>query len=296
MALDPSPAAEVEITTALVRDLLADQHPDLADRPLREVPSGWDNAIVRIGDDLVARLPRREAAVALLHHEQRWLPDLAPVLPLPVPDPVRTGEPGRGYPWRWSICRWMPGRSALDQPPTDPTTATTLGAFLAALHRPAPPNPPVNPYRGVPLAVCDPVVRDRLDRLSAEVDAPALRDLWDRLVTTPPWSGPPLWLHGDLHPGNMVVHEGALAGVIDFGDMAAGDPATDLAVAWTLLGAEHRPALRSAAGRVDDPDTWARARAWAVHLGCAYLLSSADRPEYGAMGRRALTEALADDR
>ncbi|MGI8938337.1 MAG: aminoglycoside phosphotransferase family protein [Iamia sp.] len=296
MALEPSPAAEVDVSMDLVRELLVDQHPDLADLPLREVPSGWDNVIARIGDDLVARLPRREAAVALIHHEQRWLPDLAPALPLPVPDPVRTGVPGRGFPWRWSICRWMPGRSALDQPPTDPATAVTLGAFLAALHRPAPPNPPPNPYRGVPLAVCDPVVRDRLDRLSGEVDAPALRALWERLVTTPPWSGPPLWIHGDLHPGNLVVHDGALTGVIDFGDIAAGDPATDLAVAWTLLSAKDRAAFRAAAGRTDDPDTWARARAWAVHLGCAYLLSSSDRPEYGAMGRRALSEALADER
>lgn len=295
MALQPGPEAEVEVTEELVRALLADQHPDLAPLPLRPVGSGWDNAILRLGDDLVVRLPRRHAGVALVEHEQRWLPGLAATLPLPVPAPVRTGAPGPGYPWPWSICRWMPGRSALEAPPTDPATATVLGTFLAALHHPAPADAPANPFRGVPLAVCDPVVRERLGHLGDEVDAPALLALWDRLVGTPPWPGPPVWVHGDLHPGNLVVRAGALAGVIDFGDITSGDPATDLAVAWTLLGPADRPALRAAAGREGDAATWARARAWALHLGCAYLLHSGDRPAYGALGRRALAAVLADE-
>lgn len=295
MSLEPSPAAEVDIDVDLVRALLADQHPDLADRPLRPLGSGWDNAIVRVGEDLLVRLPRRAAAVPLVTNEQRWLPALAPRLPLPVPVPIRTGRASERYPWPWSVCRWMPGRSALDAPPSDPATAATLGRFLAALHEPAPTDAPANPFRGVALAICDPVVRRRIDRLGSEVDGPALLALWERLAATPPWPGPPVWIHGDLHPGNLVVDGGSLVGVIDFGDITSGDPATDLAVAWTLLDPRDRPVLRASAGHAEDPDTWDRARGWAVHLGCAYLLSSADRPAYAALGRRALASALADD-
>lgn len=295
MTVQRRPAAEIDVDEALVGALLADQHPDLAERPLRLLGSGWDNVLYRLGDDLVVRLPRRRAGVDLVLHEQRWLPGLAPTLPLPVPTPVRIGTPGSGYAWPWSICQWVEGDSALVSPPADPAaTASTLARFLAALHRPAPADAPPNPYRGVPLPDCDARVRERTAALDGMVDGGALLAVWDRLVATPPWPGPALWIHGDLHPGNLVIDRGALAGVIDFGDVTSGDPATDLAVAWMLLPGEHRDAFRRAAGRGDDTDTWARARGWALNLGLAYLLHSADAPGYGELGLRTLGNVLAD--
>lgn len=297
MTPQPRPAAEVEVGPDLVRALLAEQCPALVDRPLVELASGWDNVIIRVGDDLLARLPRREAAVALVGHEQRWLPELAPRLPLPVPVPVHAGRPGAGYPWPWSLLPWLPGGPVLEatSPPDPDRAAADLGRFLAALHRPAPPDAPPNPYRGVPLLDRSEAVAERLAQLAEVVDAPGLARRWAELVAVPAWSGPPMWLHGDLHPGNLLVDGGRISGVIDFGDITSGDPATDLAVAWTLLPAGARPAFRDAAGYADDDATWARARGWALALGLAYLANSADAPAYGTLGRRALEAVLADD-
>src|SRR5579862_6443887 len=146
------PAADIEIDTPLVRALLNAQHPDLASLPLIDVGTGWDNNVYRLGDDLVVRLPRRAAAAALIEHEQRWLPELAPGLPLPIPTPVRTGQPGSGYPWSWTVTRWLIGQSATISPPHDlATAAIELGGFLGALHQAAPSDAPRNDVRGVPL-------------------------------------------------------------------------------------------------------------------------------------------------
>ena len=286
------PAAEVEIPEDLVRSLLHEQHADLATLPLRRLAEGWDNVIWRLGDDLIVRLPRRQMGAVLVRHEQRWLPELAAGLPLPVPVPVRMGVPGCGYPWAWSVCPWLPGVEIERAPPADwGDAARQLGGFLAALHRPAPADAPPNPYRGVPLA-------DRAERfeqgvrdLADTVDGPALHRLWDELVATPAWPGPAMWLHGDVHPLNLLVHEGRLAAVIDFGDLTAGDPASDLAGAWTFLPAAERAMFRAAAGRdraVDD-HTWSRARGWALALGVA-MANGDDR--VAVFGRRALQAAL----
>lgn len=291
------PRAEVDVDDDLVARLLVEQHPDLAGLPLALAANGWDNAVYHLGDDLAVRLPRRELAAELVRHEQRWLPELAPNLPLPVPVPVRTGRPSAGYPWHWSVVPWFAGTSAIEAPPADPMAAAEmLGRFVAALHRPAPPDAPANPYRGVPLADRDDGVRQRVDALHDLVDGAAVLACWDELVTTPRWRGPALWLHGDLHPANLVVVDGGLAAVIDFGDLTAGDPACDLAVAWLAFGPEARPAFRAAAGaeRTVDDDTWQRARAWALALALAYLANSADNPAFHALGHRALAAALAD--
>ena len=289
------PAAEIAVDEALVRALLQAQHPDLARWPLRRLANGWDNVLFRLGDELVVRLPRRELAVPLVAHEQRWLPELAPRLPLPVPVPVRVGRPGAGYPWPWSVCAWMPGESALVAPPTDPgATADTLGRFLAALHVPAPADAPHNPFRGIPLADRQVRTLDALERLGDAVDGPRLRALWHELAATPVWSGPPVWVHGDTHPGNLVVHEGRLSAVVDFGDLCSGDPASDLAVAWMLLPHEHHDAFRAAAGAGGDDDLWTRARAWALALGLVLRADSADNPPYLALGTRTLAAVLTD--
>ena len=278
------PAAEVEVTEALVRELLAVQHPDLAGLELRELANGWDNVIFRLGDDLTVRLPRREMAAALVGHEQRWLPELAERLPLPIPAPVRVGSPGLGYPWGWSVCPWFEGTVAADAAPADPRReARRLGAFVAALHTDAPSDAPPNPYRAMPVVELTERVDANLAKLGTVVDTENVRRLWSRLVDGAEWSGPRQWVHGDLHLANVLVHDGAIAAVIDFGDIASGDPAVDLAIGWMLFAPAERAVFRSAAGPLDDA-TWRRGRAWALHFALMYLAHSADNQRFGRMG------------
>lgn len=304
-------AAEVQVDEALVRALLGEQHPDLASSRLTKVAEGWDNVIFRSGADLTVRLPRRVEGAALVTHEHQWLSGLVAGLPHPgdgglaTSAPLRTGRPGCGYPWSWSVGPWLPGTDAATTAPTDGADAARrLGTFLAAFHRPAPRDAPANPYRGIPLA-------DRSARLMAALDEvaelgrdlgpgvsrAAVEDRWAALVATPAWDGPPLWLHGDLHPANLLVHRGRLSAVIDFGDLTSGDPATDLGVAWLLLPSPARPVFRSAAGhghgvseRGIDDDTWTRAQGWALALSVAYLAGASDGSPLIAIGRRTLAE------
>lgn len=284
-----TPPAEVDIDATLVRKLVQTQHPDL-DGPLRLVANGWDNVIYRLGADLCVRLPRRAVAVDLIRHELRWLPELAARAGAVVPAPVRAGEPGEGYPWPWTICPWFEGRVAADVPPAERAPAATgLAEFLARLHVPAPADAPHNPWRGVPLSERDGAVRERL------AGRPELAALWARLVSAPPWAGPPYWLHGDLHPANIVLAArgpARLAAVIDFGDLTAGDPATDLAVAWLAFDAAGRAAFRARYDALTgmDPDTWTRARAWALNLGSAIAGQSADSPRMAGISAHALAE------
>ena len=287
------PRREHDIDVDLVRALLAEQHPDLVGRPLRRVGHGWDNELYRLGDDLAVRLPRRAAAAELVHHEQRWLPLLAPRLPVAIPAPVRAGTPGQGYPWSWSVVPWFDGRPWFDAPPADlERAAADLGRFAAALHAVAPADAPHNPFRGIPLAERAERFDQHLAELGGRVDAGRCRSAFADLAATPAWAGPPVWVHGDLHPLNMLVAGGRLVAVIDFGDICAGDPATDLAVAWIALPAPARAAFRGAAG-VDD-DTWRRARGWALALAVAYVAGSDDHAGVAAIGRHTLAEVLAD--
>lgn len=289
MAPDPMPAAEVEVSAELVRRLLADQHPDLAHLPVEVMANGWDNVMCRVGDELVARLPRREMAVRFLVHEQRWLPVLGPRLPLPVPAPVRIGRPGLGYPWPWSIVPYLPGQVAAHSPARD--AAVGLGRFLAALHTPAASDAPANPVRGVPLAVRAATLAENLDAVAHLVDRGAVIRVWEAALAAPAWDGPPVWLHGDLHPANILVHEGRVSAVIDFGDITSGDPATDLSVAWMLLSPEERDAFRVAYGAADE-GRWVRARGWALALSLVFLAHSADNPLLARIGRRTIDAVL----
>lgn len=288
------PAAEVAVDEALVRQLLSDQHPDLEGRSIGLVGEGWDNFTFRLGDDLSVRMPRRVMAAPLVVNEQRWLPVLAPRLPLAVPVPVRVGEPGRGYPWTWSVCPWLPGDIATGPLRSSTDAAVALGEFIAALAAPAPTDAPSNPYRGVPLAERHDVTVARIDQLSKVVDALRLRELWDDLCATPPWDGPPVWLHGDLHPANLLATDGVLSAVIDFGDITGGDPSTDLAGGWMLFEGDDLASFRDAAGGCDD-DTWRRARGWALVHSLACLGSSADNATMEAIGHRTLAAVLAAD-
>ncbi len=297
-----SPAAEVPVDADLVARLVALQRPDLAGRAVGELTSGWDNAIFTLGDDLLVRLPKRAVAVPLVEHEQRWLPELAPRLPLPVPVPVHAGTPAAGFPWPWSICPAFPGTTVLDLVDgggslTDPVAeAGRLGAFLAALHVPAPREAPANPVRGIPLAGRAHRLAADLERLADDpalpraVDADAVRAAFAECLAVPAWDRDPVWVHGDVHPGNLITDGGRISAVIDLGDLCAGDPASDLAGAWLTFDADGRDALRRAAG-VDDA-TWARGRGWGLCIGAALVATSADRPPYRRMGERALVAAL----
>ena len=298
MTLKPKPPAEVTLDPSRVRALLEAQHPDLAGLPLIEVASGWDNFVFRLGDDLAVRLPRRAIAAPLIEREARWLPELAPRLPLAVPVPVRVGSPRNAFPWAWTVVRWLPGETASAAPPADAeATAVALGRFLRALHQAAPLDAPRSTWRGTPLAERTASVHAHLKQLDSRLDAPRIRAAWALLLERPPWNGPPLWLHGDLHPGNLLVYDGRVAAVIDFGDLCCGDPATDLSVAWLLLPPAARATLRREARDTRDPiddHTWARARAWALALGLTYLANAGDDPVLEALGRATIAAVLAE--
>ncbi|BCJ36176.1 hypothetical protein Athai_36790 [Actinocatenispora thailandica] len=285
------PAAEVPVSVELVRRLVAEQRPDLAGLDVAVLANGWDNLVCRLGDRLLVRLPRRAMAAELVAHEQRWLPELAPRLPLPVPAPVFAGRPGHGYPWPWSIVPYLPGRVAADTPPVSSAAAVALGGFLAALHTPAPPDAPPHASRGIPLARRAEGVADLLARLDDPSRRVAAAGLWQAVLEVPGWLGPPQWLHGDLHPANLLVERGALSAVLDFGDLTSGDPAGDLSVAWMLFDADHRSVFRAAYGAADD-HTWQRARGWALVLGLVFVTFSVDNPTMAGIGERTLDAVL----
>lgn len=288
------PAGETSITIDVVRALLQEQHADWADLPLVEAGEGWDNKQFRLGRDLVVRLPRRQIAAALIEHEQRWLPLLAARLPLPVPAPIRVGRAGCGYPWAWSITPWFEGTVAVTAMPDG--MPRQLAQFLLALHRPAPLDAPVNPFR-TSLASRSAVFADNVLRLRRDLDRSAAEKVWNAGLRAPAWAGPPVWIHGDLHPANLIVHEEQLRAVIDFGDLTAGDPAVDLAVAWMLWTMPARHRFRDLVDRGSkwmDEATWRRARAWALGLGVTYLTNSEDNPTMATIGRRTVGAALSD--
>lgn len=266
-------ADEPHIDIALVRRLLAAQLPDLADLPLREVASaGTDNALYRLGDDLVVRLPRATWSVEDVEKEQRWLPVLAPHLPLPVPVPVGRGVPGEGFPWPWSVYAWLKGSDASRGGLRDLTsTADELAGFVTALHGvPTTGGPTPGPSsRGAPLAVRDDLTRSALAALDGELDVHAAADAWEAALGVPAWDRPPVWVHGDLTPGNLLVRDGRLAAVLDFGSLNTGDPAVDLLPAWNLLDPPARAVYREALA-VDEA-TWRRGKGWALSVALVVL-------------------------
>ena len=284
----------------LVRSVLQEQHPDLAGLSLVQVAGGWDNRMWRLGEELAVRLPRTMRAASLLRSEQRWLPVLASQLPLPIPTPVRAGEPSGRFPRPWTVTRWIPGEPGDRAPIRDADHAAgRLAGFLRALHREAPGQAPHNPVRGVPLSTLANHFHERLDAVIAHVDVTGVRQVWDQAASTPDWAGPPLWIHADLHPANVVTAGGRLAGIIDFGDLCAGDPATDLAAAWMLLPVGTVPRFLEAYANADHA-TIQRARGWAVlfALGLIGIGMAWDRgrprgqPTWGAAGRKALGHVL----
>jgi aminoglycoside phosphotransferase (APT) family kinase protein len=292
-------ADEVDIDPSLVGRLIAAQLPQWAELPIEPVPSaGTDNALYRLGDEMVVRLPRVHRAVAQVEREQEWLPRLAPLLPLAIPAPLAKGLPAEGYPWEWSVYRWLEGETAARERIADlGQAAIDLAHFIAALRRVDPSDGPPpgehNSFRGVPLATRDASVRTAVASLRGEIDVNAVTAAWEAALRVPELQRPPAWLHGDIDSRNLLVDRGRLSAVIDFGCLAVGDPTCDLMVAWTLLSAETRDTFRAALSAEDA--TWARGRGWALSwalIALPYYLET--NPVIVRDARRTIAEVLAD--
>jgi len=283
-------ADELELDAELVRRLLAEQLPQWAGRTIERVPSsGTDNALFRLGDDLVARLPRVGGAVRGLEKELRWLPELAPRLPVDVPAPLARGAPAEDYPWTWAVYPWLDGENP--DPGGADGAVDDLAAFVQALHRLDLPDGPSG--RRSSLARVDDGVRAGLAELHGTIDVGAATAAWDEALAAPEWPGPPVWTHGDLLTGNVLLRGGRLAGVIDWGVVGVGDPACDMLAPWSVLSARTRDRFRAALG-VDDA-TWARGRGWALTVGIVGIPYYQDtNPPFAAMGKHMVEEVLAE--
>ena len=290
-------ADEVDIDSSLVARLLAGQFPRWADLTLSLVPSaGTDNAIYRLDDALAVRLPRVASATERVDTEFVWLPRLAPHLPLAIPLPLALGRPGEGYPWSWSVCRWLAGESAQSQRPADlGQAARDLADFIAALQRldvvSWPPPGPSDSPRGGPLCTRDAPTRATIAELPGRLATGAVTAAWEAALQEPAWHGPPVWTHRDLLPGNLLVHGGRISAVIDFGCLGVGDPSCDLIAARALLSAQTRNIFRAALA-VDEA-TWGRGRALSIGL-IALPYYQHTNPVFTATARRMIAEVLAD--
>lgn len=285
---------EVPTDLGLVRRLIVEQFPRWARHPVAAVAStGTDNAMYRLGDDLVVRLPRIHWAADDVAKEQTWLPLLAPHLPVEIPEPVALGVPSGEYPWHWSVYRWLGGENPnVDALPEPEGLAEDIAAFVTALQAIDASSGPVAD-RGVPLSECDAATRAAIDALGETIDGGAVTAAWESALMAPAWTGSPVWLHGDLGPGNLLCRGGRLHAVIDFGACGVGDPACDLMPAWSALPPAARKRVRAAAG-VDDA-TWERGRGWALSTALIALpYYQNTNPYLVADSRRKIAAVLAD--
>lgn len=291
----PMHADEIEIPESLVRSLVDRQFPQWEGLSLRPVTAfGTDHRLFRLGEELLVRMPVYADSADQAVSDARWLPRLAPHLPVEVPVPLSTGEPGEGYPFPWSVVPWLPGRT-LDEADGDRMKfAEDLADFVAALQQADTDGGPIKAgeTRGAPLSA-DWAVEEQLEELGDLVDGDRARAVWLAALDAGPWDGPPVWIHGDLLDGNLIVRDGRLAAVIDFGALGVADPAPDVVPAWTLFGGESRRIYRE---RLDvDDATWTRARAWAMLPalnGLTYYAESV--PAFAARSRRHLDAVLGD--
>jgi aminoglycoside phosphotransferase (APT) family kinase protein len=288
-------ADQVDIDESVARRLIAAQLPRYAALPLHRVPSGGtENAVFRLGSALALRMPLTPGAVGGLLNEVRWLPVVGPHLPLDVPEVVATGEPGEGYPFPWAVLTWLPGEDASSGRFRSLTeTASALGRFVAAMRAIDATEGPGSAGRGGPLARREAAFRSALARCAGLLDVGRVAAVWDDALAAPPWTGPPVWLHADLLPGNLLVRDGRLAGVLDFGTVATGDPAYDVTPAWQVLDPASRPAFLDLVG-ADEP-TRRRARGLVVSGGVIalpYYLHT--NPAMVAVARDGIDAVLAD--
>jgi aminoglycoside phosphotransferase (APT) family kinase protein len=294
----PAQAALPVIDEHLARRLVDSQFPQWADLPLTPVElSGVDNRTFRLGQHMTVRLPSAQCYALQVDKEQRWLPRLAPRLPLPIPTPAAIGVPGDGYPYRWSIYSWLEGEPAEVGAIGDLTEfATTLAGFLLALqHIDAAGGPgpgPHNFFRGGPLTTYAAESTRAINALGDEIPGDAVRAVWDHAIAAS-WAGEPVWFHGDVAEGNLLVRDGQLSAVIDFGTSGVGDPACDLVIAWTLLSGPSRDAFRRTLGV--DTGTWSRGRGWALWKALITLVEHRDRDPRAATASRRVIEAVVAD-
>ncbi|CAM5511381.1 aminoglycoside phosphotransferase [Streptomyces pilosus] len=286
-----------QIDEALVRRLIDTQFPQWAGLPLKLLdPAGSDHVIHRLGEELSVRLPRHPGAIGQARKEFRWLPELAPHLPLAIPEPLGVGHPGFGYPWPWAVSRWLEGEVAtVDALGDSSGAALELARFLAALQRCTVEGIPAgdtgDALAGRPLSDRDRATRAAIAQVDGVFDTTAMTELWDAALSAPGWDRPPVWFHGDFHTGNLLTSNGRLSAVIDFGGLGTGDPACDLMIAFTLMSADSRAVFREALG-VDDA-TWTRGRGWALATGLnAYTTYAAVNPRVAAQTTRQITQAL----
>ncbi|GAB2600613.1 aminoglycoside phosphotransferase family protein [Streptomyces capparidis] len=298
MAEDRYADGRAGIDARLVRRLIAAQFPPWRDLPVRPVEvDGWDNRTYRLGDDMTVRLPTAASYAPAVGKEHRWLPVLAPSLPVPVPEVLALGAPGEGYPHHWSVRRWLDGETASAARIDDlPSFAEAVAEFVLALqHVDATGGPAAGAHsfhRGGPPAHYDEETRRCLAALDGRVDTARASAVWQAALAAT-WRGAPVWFHGDIAAGNLLVRDGKLAAVIDFGTSGVGDPACDLVIAWTMFSGESREAFRAAVGQ--DAAMWARARGWALWKALLVLSQDIDtRPESAAEHRRVVDAVLAD--
>lgn len=286
-------AEEVHTDAALVRRLLEGQFPQWAELPIERVPStGTDNALYRLGDDLVARLPRIHWAVGSVAKDLRWLPLLAPLLPVEIPVPLAKGLPAEGYPWEWGVYPWLAGANpTVGGIPDAEALARELAQFVAAVRRIDLADPP--PAGRAVLAMREEETRAAIAELRGTIDTHAAATVWEAALQTAATSRPSGWIHGDLMPGNLLLQSGRLAGVIDWGGVGIGDPACDVMPAWTVLPAEVRNDFRDELGV--DETTWIRGRGWALSVGLVALpYYEETNPRFAAVARHVIAEVLAD--
>ncbi|MEN8236755.1 MAG: aminoglycoside phosphotransferase family protein [Pseudomonadota bacterium] len=287
-------AGEIDINEPLVKQLLQEQFPQWAELPLTRVPSaGTDHAIYKLGVDMCVRLPRIAGAAKHVEKEQYWLSRLAPHLPLAVPVPLGQGIPQERYPWPWSICRWLEGGDATAEKITDMhQAAVDLAQFIKSLQQIDSVGGPTA-RRGQPLATQDTAVQNALESLHGAVDTQTAALIWRSCLDAPIWHKPPVWIHGDLLPANLLVQNGHLSAVIDFELMGVGDPACDLIPAWSLFSSDTRDVFRATLGVVDA--TWMRGKGWALSIALIILpYYQNTNPGLFTVGKRMLDEVLAD--
>ncbi|WP_405403773.1 aminoglycoside phosphotransferase family protein [Streptomyces sp. NBC_01104] len=286
------------IDAGLVQRLISAQFPQWSGLAVRPVEvDGWDNRTYRLGEAMTVRLPTAAGYVPAVEKEHRWLPVLAPSLPVAVPPVLALGAPGEGYPHPWSVRRWLPGETAARSRVDDLAGfAVSVAEFVRALQRCDATGGPLagahSFYRGASPAHYDEETRRCLAALEGRVDTDRARAVWDAALATE-WRGAPVWFHGDIASGNLLVEDGELSAVIDFGTSGVGDPACDLVIAWGMFSGESREAFRQAVGQ--DGGTWARARGWALWKSLLNLTGDdGTDPRWTADEQRVVDAVLAD--